>query len=299
MTHGVDGLSEEQLGEATPLLGGSSSKKEAIDGVPQFESFGYLMLLFSSLGSSGLRLCLRVAMGYHAFPEPCVLLIRGLMQTALALVWLAASTDIRETLSIPSRDIGLLILRGLGGSSSMVLSLFALSRIPLGIQASLFFLSMLPPLPLLASDFSRPTHDTYISLLRCRSHLHDDLLELLSHRTDRAYGGRSRYLQLHRRRPGIKPASTARLLCGPVTRLCDWLSCRAHQRDCRRVDVLRGAHGQHARALHGVSFGARSRHLLLGRSSRRRQYVGDCCRFVRASPRAVWERFRTGWIVLP
>lgn len=184
MTPEADGVIQEQVEEATPLLGGSPPNQEAVDGVPPFESFGYMLLVLSSLGSSLFRMTLRIATGYHAIPEPCVLFIHGVMQTALAIVWLAASTNIRETLALPARDIGLLFLRGLGGSSALVLSVFALSRIPLGIHSSLFFLSTLPPPPLHASFFSRATHT---SRWRCRSHPHDDLLELSSQRAIRTY----------------------------------------------------------------------------------------------------------------
>lgn len=145
----VAGLGDEidavklQQSESTPLLAAKQNEQETVDGVPRYESFGYMLLLLSALGFCFMGLAIRMATGYHDFPVPCVLFMRGVMQSVLALVWIFTFTDAKETFSLPRRVVGLLFLRGFGGGTSMALVFFGLSRVPLGISNSIFFLSTL------------------------------------------------------------------------------------------------------------------------------------------------------------
>lgn len=129
------------LSSSTPPFVVPMTDKEPIDGSLQHESFGYMMLLLSAVGYSAMGLCLRIATGYHKFPVQCVLVIRGTLQTLLALSWITTLTDAKKSFSLSRRLVGLLFLRGLGGGVSMALSFYGLSRVPMGIFASIFFLS--------------------------------------------------------------------------------------------------------------------------------------------------------------
>lgn len=179
MPRDENGAVKLSIDEATPLLGGKPPEQESIDGVPQYESFGYMLLLLSALGFCIMGLLIRIATGYHAFPVPCVLFIRGVLQCSLALFWIVAFTDAKETFSLSPRLVGLLILRGLGGGTSMSLVFFGLSRVPMGIHASIFFLSTFYQ-PTMRS--TRSICPPNISLELHRPDLHNDLLQLHAQR---------------------------------------------------------------------------------------------------------------------
>lgn len=141
MSQNENGDVKLQVGEETPLLGTRLLEQETVDGIPRYESFGYMLLLLSAFGFCLMGLLLRIATAYHAFPVPCIMFIRGVLQTSLALVWIVGFTNAKETFNLSRRLIGLLVLPGVLGGTSMGLIYFGLSRVPLGIHASIFFLS--------------------------------------------------------------------------------------------------------------------------------------------------------------
>lgn len=129
------------LGEPDSPLDDKPWKKKTVDGIPQNESFGHMLLLLSALGYCLLGLCIRTATGYHGFPVASFLVIRGVMQSTLSFVWIVTLTDFKETFNLSRRLVGLLFLHAVGTGASLVLGFYGLSLIPFAIANSLFFLS--------------------------------------------------------------------------------------------------------------------------------------------------------------
>lgn len=135
------------VGESTRLLGAKPPEKGTADGTPQNESFGYMLLLLSALGYCILGLLIRITTGYHDFPIPCFLVIRGAMQIVYSVAWIAAFADFKATFNVSLRMVGMLTLHGFGSGVALALGLYGLSLIPFGIANSIFFISMFFLLP--------------------------------------------------------------------------------------------------------------------------------------------------------
>lgn len=129
------------LGESSSLLGGKPTGKKDIDGIPENESLGYMLLLLSAFGYCLSGLFQRMATGYRGYPVACFLIIRGVMQSSFALAWIFTLTDVRTTFNFPRRLSHLLVLHSIGSGLALAIGYFGLSMIPFGICNSIFFLS--------------------------------------------------------------------------------------------------------------------------------------------------------------
>lgn len=149
--------------EKTPLLKQPHYDASPADATPPSftpslsdESFGYLLLLGSALGFSFLFFITRLVVGYRSFPVSSVLLIRGAIQSAFALVSIAAFSSFGKSFSLTRSQVAVVALRGAAGGLMLSLNYFALRVLPYGTFASIFFISTLFLLPFPLSALSFP-----------------------------------------------------------------------------------------------------------------------------------------------
>lgn len=100
---------------------------------------GYIFVFISSLGFSCMMLLQHVAETKYGLPPASALLIRGVFQLGLALIALPFMTDVRVQLSLPARTMTWLFIRGFLGAIALFGYSIALSLIPAGDAAAIFF----------------------------------------------------------------------------------------------------------------------------------------------------------------
>ncbi len=95
-------------------------------------AFGNTLLLSSAIFFSFMSLFARSAMAYYGVSAATMVLIRGVIQTALALFVTFVYFDYRQVFRMSPRLLGFLALRGFAGGSALALCYCALSIAPLG-----------------------------------------------------------------------------------------------------------------------------------------------------------------------
>lgn len=121
---------------------------------------GYILLLASTFGFTTMSVFVRLASGFHGLPVFTNMLIRGIMQSTFAIALAAIFMDFRKTFTVTRKQFCMLALRGFLGTSALFCVFASLSLIPLGVQASLFFLSTyIPPPTALTLLTSIGSHD--------------------------------------------------------------------------------------------------------------------------------------------
>lgn len=107
----------------------------------QSETYGYTLLLLSTMCYCVMTLSTRAATAYHDLDPLTMVFLRGLAQTITSVVIIFAFMDYRKVFDLSPRLICALAVRGIFGGTSMSLMFVALSLAPLGVVTSIFFLS--------------------------------------------------------------------------------------------------------------------------------------------------------------
>lgn len=95
-------------------------------------AFGNTLLLSSAIFFSFMSLFARSAMAYYGVSAATMVLIRGVIQTALAIAVIFTYLDYREVFELSPKLFGFLALRGFTGGCALALCYYALSIAPLG-----------------------------------------------------------------------------------------------------------------------------------------------------------------------
>lgn len=95
-------------------------------------AFGNTLLLSSAIFFSFMSLFARSAMAYYGVSAATTVLIRGIIQTTLALAVIFVYFDYRQVFQLSPKLLAFLALRGFTGGCALALCYCALSVAPLG-----------------------------------------------------------------------------------------------------------------------------------------------------------------------
>ena len=103
------------------------------------ERVGYVLVFLSAVLFCSMFLLMRSATAYHGVSVSAVVFLRGVLQIVLAFAIAPLFSERLGVFSVPRHLLPLLFARGVFGATSLLLSYYSISLVPLGIESTLFF----------------------------------------------------------------------------------------------------------------------------------------------------------------